>query len=319
MEEAPIFAPFAKNNMFFFYYGENDFLAREEIGRQIKKYSVQEKITYDAGSDSDVFDNFKEDIFQNSIFGVKKIVIVNNPFLCDELISFAKKNIEKLIKSENLAIFWQRGKINKEKPFLEKLKRKKIAKEFTNISQNSLFNWVAERANIYNLKISSDAIKKIIDFCGNDLWKIDNELKKLGSYKPGEAIKKEDVLVMVEPTREINVFDILEAVSKKDKKTAIILLKRYLHLGKSPFYVLSMLSYQYRAAIIIKSATEIGLPFQAIIQKTGIHRHVVWTIFNNKNINLKEAKMFYKKILFIEKKIKTGSILPEPGLFLLLS
>lgn len=74
-------------------------------------------------------------------------------------------------------------------------------------------------------KIGNDAIKLLNDYTLGDLAKIIVELKKLCAYVgDSEEIKTSDIVSLVTPSMEYQIFELTEALSKKDSKKVFAII-----------------------------------------------------------------------------------------------
>ena len=158
----------------------------------------------------------------------------------------------------------------------------------------------------------------LINFVGNDLWRMTNEIDKLCAFKP--TIEKDDVELLVKPDIQTDIFKTIDALASKDKKQALYLLHKHLEDGDSPLYLLSMITYQFRNLLIIKELQESGKPYASIVKKSGLHPFVVKkSYYLCGKFSMPELKKIYYKIFQADLDIKIGKIEPETALDLLVS
>ena len=94
-------------------------------------------------------------------------------------------------------------------------------------------------------------IKYFIDYCGNDNEKILNELEKLKCYKMKEIFYKnhlyiytnqnityDDIDSVVLKSFNDNIFSLIDAIMNKNKKKAIVLIKKIKNLFKNNTFFL---------------------------------------------------------------------------------
>jgi DNA polymerase III delta subunit len=55
--------------------------------------------------------------------------------------------------------------------------------KFEPLEGDRLKNWVLKEFLKYNIKAPAEVAEKIIEFIGNDLWRLSNEIRKLVSFK----------------------------------------------------------------------------------------------------------------------------------------
>ena len=91
----------------------------------------------------------------------------------------------------------------------------------------------------------------LAEYCGCDSLRIQNEVDKLCAYA-GEQIRREDILLLVEPTAEARIFDLSDAILRKDFRKAMSVVDRLLFQRETPVAILTILSMSfvdmYRAA-----------------------------------------------------------------------
>ena len=315
--------------MIIFLYGPDTYRSRQKLNEIVEHYKEIHKSGLDLKlldlKEKD-FQDFKNEAQIASMFSEKKLLVLKNAF---ENFDFKEKisaEIEKFAKSEEVILFYEE-EIKKDK-FFQTLKKFSEYQEFQLLDGERLKNWVKKEFKKYQAKIDSAVLEKLIEFVGNDLWQMANEIKKLVAYKTGHnqittvtklcpEIEREDVELLVKSKIEIDIFKTIDAIAAKDKKRAIKLLKAHLEKGDSPLYLLSMINFQFRNLLIIKDLIEKNLSPYSF---TDIHPYVI-----KKSISLlgkfsfSELKKIYQKIFEVDLDIKTGKIEPEMALDLLIT
>ncbi|MCK4745286.1 DNA polymerase III subunit delta, partial [Candidatus Parcubacteria bacterium] len=182
----------------------------------------------------------------------------------------------------------------------------KYSYEFQLLSKNALLAWVKNR-----ISISDDAAKLLVEFVGNDLWRMNNEINKLKAYKNSQNITIADIKLLSEEKFDQKIFDLTDAAANKNRRLFIKLADEYLSSGVEPAYILTFLIRQFRMMARAKSllgknptvnlALEIKIhPFVAQKLKTQIS-----------NYSIAEIKNIYRKLLKIDIKLKQGYFSPE--------
>jgi len=315
--------------MIIFLYGPDTYRSRQKLNEIVEHYKEIHKSGLDLKlldlKEKD-FQDFKNEAQIASMFSEKKLLVLKNAF---ENFDFKEKisaEIEKFAKSEEVILFYEE-EIKKDK-FFQTLKKFSEYQEFQLLDGERLKNWVKKEFKKYQAKIDSAVLEKLIEFVGNDLWQMANEIKKLVAYKTGHnqittvtklcpEIEREDVELLVKSKIETDIFKTIDAIAAKNKKRALKLLKAHLEKGDSPLYLLSMINFQFRNLLIIKDLIEKNLSPYSF---TDIHPYVI-----KKSISLlgkfsfSELKKIYQKIFEVDLDIKTGKIEPEMALDLLIT
>jgi len=117
---------------------------------------------------------------------------------------------------------------------------------------------------------------------------------------------------------------LIEAFGKKNKKLASKLLINQIEIGMGTDYIISMLAYQYRTILRVKSylkrkKRENFSSFQAMAKELSLHPYVFQKSFNSqKKYSLCELKRVYRSLLEIDILKKTRQIDAETLLNLLI-
>jgi DNA polymerase-3 subunit delta len=151
-----------------------------------------------------------------------------------------------------------------------------------------------------------------------------NEIKKLVAYTENKKIEVKDIELLVRPKIETDIFKTIDALASKNKKPALELIHKHLEKGDSPLYLLTMINFQFRNLLTVKSY-ELGSEFYAnymriLTKELGMHPYVVRkTLWQARKFSLEELKKIYQKIFEADLAIKTGRIEPVTALDMLIA
>lgn len=305
-----------------FLYGEDSYRTKQKLNEIIDGYKKSRKsglnLIYFDFEQKD-FSNFR-DIFRYSpMFYEKKLVILKNIFSREDIREKLIGEIKNLDKSEDVVVIYELEVDERTKLFKILLKECKN-QEFTFLANKELKEWAQKEFQGQNAFINADALEFLIRRTGGDLWRLSGEIRKLANFGSGRIIKKDDVETLVKPKIESDIFKSIDALAQKDKKQALALLYKHLEEGENPFYLLSMIGYQFRNLLAVKELAEKGLMYASIVQKSGLHPFVVKkTYFLCRQFSFEELKNIYRKIYQIDFDIKVGRIEVETALCLLIS
>lgn len=297
--------------MLFFLFGEDDFRAIERKKEIIAHFQKPEKnigevVTFTKENLS--FEEFTKVLQRRSLFVGTQIIILEDIFSSLEFKEKFLREQEKILSSKNLILILERGeKFKKEDPLFLFLKDNAKCEKFSLLSGRELRAWIQERAKKYNLSLKKEIIEKLIELKGNNLWEIDQELRKISLYGRGKATELKDLENLVSFTSEENVFEIIEAVLKKDKKRGIFLLNSFWQKGLSPLLLLAILTSCTRKLLIIKEFLEKKESYLSISKKIKINPFFFRKLYLcAKKFSLGELKKIQERFFQIEFEIKTG-------------
>jgi DNA polymerase-3 subunit delta len=109
--------------------------------------------------------------------------------------------------------------------------------------------WISARARLHSVKIDADAIGTLASAVGSDTERIEQELRKLGAYAGGALVTAADVRTLVSGAIEADVFELTQAVVRKDARTAVGTLERLLADGNAVQQILALLLWQFRVLL----------------------------------------------------------------------
>lgn len=292
--------------MIILFHGKDSYRIKEKIDEFVKAYKEKNKnyfgLNYLNGKEITLFD-LKEEMLSYSMFSEKKLIIVNNLLSNQKNKEDFLSQIDLFKKSENILILVEENEV-----------LGKIIDDFDKVNKFDLLNglklkdWIKKKVVLLESEIEEEAINKIVEYIGGDLWQINNELMKLSSYS--KKITSDDVFKMVRPKNEINIFDTLDAVAQKNKKKAISLLRIHVDKGDSPVFLLSMIASQIRNIISVKNGAVVKQMNPFVYRKS---------VSQAKNFTMEDLKRIYSRILELDFEIKMGKINPDISLDVLIS
>ena len=309
--------------MIIFLYGPDTYRSRQKLNEIIEHY----KKVHKSGLNLKYFDlqkssyqDFKDEIQQASMFKEKKLLVLKNIFSNPDFkIKFLEQG-KNFVKSDDIILIYEENKISESDSFSKFLKKEGKSQEFKLLEDYRLKNWVKKEFDNCQTEIDSKALGRLIDYVGNNLWQMANEIKKLVSYKKKGKIEAADIKLLVRPKIETDIFKTIDAIASKNKKQALSLLHKHLEKGDSPLYLLSMINFQFRNLLVIKDLIEKNTPYSRIINQSNLHPFIVKKSFQQaKRFTLPQLKKIYQKIFEADLAIKTGRVDPETALDVLIA
>ncbi len=208
-------------------------------------------------------------------------------------------------------------------PILQLAKETKrgYVKRFDPPDAKALPGWIKERTRKHGGEIEPQAAHQLAAAVGTDLRLLDQEILKLVTYTGGErSITKEDVDVLVPYAQEAVVFDMVDALGRRDGRTAAQTLHRLLDAGEHPLGLLAMIVRQFRLLIQVKELKEAGATVQDIARTLKLHPYPARKLYSQVNhFTAEQLEKIYRHLLDTDVAIKTGEIEPETALDLLVA
>lgn len=274
--------------MIYLVYGEDSFRAKEFID-SLK--IPQKTVISDTAEVNDVFDDFQ----QANLFNTPKLVIFRN--LLDKV---EYQHLEKLDRKQHEVVFWEeREKVDQRRKVVKTLLKGANVREFRPLSEGKVKNWIEQRVQNSRFKIQDNAVRRLMQLHGSNLWFIKNELDKLQAYarsKPEPVITVEDVEKLASSSLEEDIFAFTDAVGERKSNLALELFQNLLDQHADEHYLFAMIARQFRLLIQAKDGSLSGQhPF--VIKKSTQQA---------KNWEMEELLEIYNKLTEIDHKTKTG-------------
>jgi DNA polymerase III subunit delta len=136
--------------------------------------------------------------------------------------------------------------------------------EFPLLKDYALKTWANEYIRHQGCQISSGALDRLIAISGQELMPLVNEIDKLILYiGDGKTIADSLIGQMVVASHQNKLYELTEAIGKKDRKTALRILANVLESGEPALKVLAAMAGHFRQVLIAREALDAGLDARA--------------------------------------------------------
>ncbi len=131
---------------------------------------------------------------------------------------------------------------------------------FFALLDREMLPWIEGRVKARGLAIQREAAQFVWQTLGNDLQAVSNELEKvLIAVKDRRTITFEDVKAVVGNFREYTPFDLADAIGKKRREEAFLILTRLIQEGESPIGLVGSIAWNFRRLLQAKAMTDRGV------------------------------------------------------------
>ncbi len=264
---------------------------------------------------------------EQSLFKISQIIVLENCLadqtLFDALPMFHNSSDQFVVVEE---------KVDKRKTaIINLLKLPNLAiKEFVVPREpQELAKWVSAHAKNESIEITPDAVSELVIRLGfgravgfetpePDVWQIHNELKKLAAFAGTEKITKENVELLVVDQNTPQVWDIIDALGKRQSAQVLTLLQNFLAADTTSdekakiIQFNALLADQFRSLLLVRSAMQQGIPDAEILSATGWKSGKLFMV--KKNAAAFDEKVLVNTLTKLEAldiELKTSSIPPK--------
>ncbi len=192
---------------------------------------------------------------------------------------------------------------------------------FPLLKEARLKPWVESRVADLGGSISPQAVDRLVQLVGSNLWVIANETDKLLAFASGRRIEDADVKSLVGYTQEVSVFALIDAILDFDAESASSLLQKLLGQGAAPAYLLFMLDRQFRMIVRTKGMKEQKAADNVIKAKLALFSDFAYrrTVEQAGRYSFERLRTIYGQLLESDVSMKTGRYEGELAIELLIA
>lgn len=306
--------------MLILIHGENSFESKAELTKVLKKNAQASHID---GSDLSNLDEIFVSLDNYSLFQetkpkitlVKRFLKNKKKTLHDSFV----QNIKEINTDSIDIVFWEDSKADKRGKFYKIIKKVGDVREYNYPNEQGLQKWLLKSADRLELSLPKNLGPKVIDRVGTDQEFLFSELTKLKLYLNSEKrvqVKEEDIGILSSMNQEGDIWELLGALSMRDKKKALEICELFLKNPNQFPYLIAMLAKQLKLLILLKE----NISVNELSSELKIHPY---TISKGQRylhrFEKSHVKMLFRKLADLDFAIKQGKIEPKLGLNLFLA
>ena len=272
-------------NLIFAQHKFGDFFLMDEVKQlvtDIKKGNIK-PIYFLMGEEAyyidRVSDFIEEHVLAEEEKGFNQMVLYGRDVTIDDIISNAKRypmmadfqviivkeaqdlsrSIEKLVPyvqnpqtSTVLVVNYKYKKIDKRKALYKALRKNCVVFESKKLYENQVVDWVRRILSPRSYTMSPKAAQMLVEFLGNDLSKINNEIEKLTLVVPKDSeITPELIEEHIGISKDYNNFELRKAIGNKNMQKAVKIINYFSDNSKdNPIVVTVALLFSFFSQLL---------------------------------------------------------------------
>ncbi len=295
--------------------GSNGFLLRSELskltGEFVKEYDDMALEKLD-GEDVE-FDRIRESLESLPFLASKKMVILHTPSANKEFLEKFEQLMDNIPETTDAIIV--EPKLDKRLSYYKYLKKKTQFKEFNELDESGLSNWLVELVKEKGGKLNNSDARYLVDRVGANQQLLASEIKKLIQYNP--EVTRQTIELLTEPTPQSTIFELLDAAFSGNTKRAVKIYEEQRELKVEPIQIIAMLAWQIHVIAIIKTAGDRDI--DSIAREAKLNPFVVRKSQNiARRLSLSDLKKLVSEVLDIDVRMKSQSINADDAMLNLL-
>jgi DNA polymerase-3 subunit delta len=207
----------------------------------------------------------------------------------------------------------------RKKPFTDLKKHAELV-ECKPLYDNQVPPWLAERIRQQGREANAEACRLIQAYVGNSLRSLQNEIDKLFVFiGDRKKVTVEDIAAVVGATKGYTIFELQNAIGRRDSKEAVKILERMLEAGQSPQMIIVMLTRFFTQLWKLSDARARRLSEQETAREIGVSPYFVKQFIEFRaNFDVEQIERNFKSLLEADTVLKSTSRDPHLVLDLLI-
>lgn len=243
-------------------------------------------------------------------FAEHRLIIIEN----SGLFKTSSQELADYIKTmpDTVIFLFVESEVDKRGKLYKAVKEKGRIVEMAVQDERTLILWIASFVKKEGKKVQESTVRYLISKAGTDMEKLEKELEKLFSYT---AFRDEITMQDVEDicTTQINnrIFDMVEAVARKQQKKALDLYYDLIALKEPPLRILALLTRQFRILIEVKDLVKKGFGRKQVAESAGLHPFVAGKCMEqSRGFSQGQIRAILEDAAELEEAAKTGRLDP---------
>jgi DNA polymerase III subunit delta len=182
--------------------------------------------------------------------------------------------------------------------------------EFAKLKGYALERWAEAYVQKEGYRISSAAMKKILDLAGSDLQSLSTELEKLILFSgrqrniPDSAIED-----LVRGSRQHKIFDLIDAIGLRDRTSALRLLENLISGGESPLAIVALMARHCRQVLIAKDYLGQKMDVREIAARAQVLPFLMDKFMRQvRSADAAAVQEMYIRLADIDRRLKSSSV-----------
>lgn len=207
------------------------------------------------GIEDEEFNNY---ISTPSLFSPKKIVVIK---FIEKVSAVLQKKIAELISIDNkqasgVIFILTSTKLRFNTKIMDLIKKTSTVKQLKAPDSSDLKNWLVKRSRPDGIAFTDEAVSLLIENINLDLNLLKKEYEKLYDYVSSEdkkVIDEDAVKFLVRRVYSMKVFDLVDCIGKRDKKSSLEALIPLLEENQNMIGLVTLIHRMFKCFLYIKS------------------------------------------------------------------
>ena len=291
-------------------YGEEPYLVQQYKTRLKNALSVEgDTMNTSVFSGKDIRPETLIDLSETlPFFAERRVILVENS-------GFFKKSMEDLASymaelPETSYFVFVEEEVDKRGKMYKQVKKYGSVVEFKRQTDAVLMQWILGTLKKENKKITRSVMELFLSKTGNDMELIAQELEKLLCYTlEKDVIEAEDVDAICANQISGKIFDMVDAIGRKEQKKALDLYYDLLMLKEPAMRILFLITRHFQILMQLREMAGGGFDYKSMASKVGVPEFAVRKYTGQaRAFESRRLEEIVRECVQTEENIKTGQM-----------
>jgi len=143
-------------------------------------------------------------------------------------------------------------KVDKRGKMLKLIKQHGLMINFDKLYESRMRPWVLAIARDQKLELDAEAVDFLVRHVGACLAGVAKELEKAALHAGSSRVRIENLSAVLSTAKEQPIFQLMDALARKDSAESLFVLKQMIDQGESPIGILAFVAKQLRMMILAR-------------------------------------------------------------------
>ncbi len=231
--------------------GANAYLVKTELGRVVQAFVAEHgDLALERFEGSELsFETLRDAVQGLPFLAARKLVVVQDVNANKELTERFDQVVGLTGETTDLVIV--ETKLDKRSAYYKLLKSKTDYRELAELDERALGRWLVSEAEARGGSLQHRDAQLMVDRIGPNQMMLSGELDKVLSYNP--VVTADTIRLLVEPTPQSSIFDLLDAAFRGDTAKALALYEDQRRQKVEPQQILAMFAWQLHILAVVKA------------------------------------------------------------------
>ncbi len=294
----------------YYIYGEEEFLVERAVQRLMDAIVAPDfkDFNYSVFYGKEVRgEQIIESAMTLPMFAQRRVILVKR---ADDMSADAFEQLLSYLHnpSPESCVVFQGVKADQRRKFFQELKKADQLVEFKKMKDDQLAGFIRREAEQRGKRIDAAAAEMIVYYSGNNLRELVAQVEKLASFC-GErpTISPDDVRAMASDTKIDSVFELADAMGRRNLDKAMRQLQTILRDSDAPYMLIGALARHFRQLCIIRALMQKRVPIDEIGRQAKVNPYFLKGLLEQaRNFKPEDFAGIFTRLHEVDVELKRG-------------